>query len=155
MASLMGFDANKVEPNTVFEALPAGDYVVAIVGSELEKTKAGTGDRLELKLQIVDGTFRGRVLFDGLNVRNPSAQAQQIAQATLSAICRAVGVMTPKDSAELHNKPLIAKVVVENYQGELKNKVKGYKPVTRSEPGFQTAQVTVVVPANANNKAPW
>lgn len=153
MANLMGFDANTVEPNAVFEALPAGDYVVAIVGSELEKTKAGTGDRLELKLQILDGTFRGRVLFDGLNVRNPSAQAQQIAQATLSAICRAVGVMTPKDSAELHNKPMIAKVVQDKYQGELKNKVKGYKPVTGQQPAFQAAPATAST--TSAGKAPW
>jgi hypothetical protein len=30
----------------------------------------------------------------------------QIARGELSAICRAVGVMAPKDSAELHNLPL-------------------------------------------------
>jgi hypothetical protein len=151
--NLSGFDASKIEPQAVFEALPAGDYVVSIVGSKVSPTKAGTGERLELKLQILDGTFRGRVLFDGLNIRNPNAQAQQIALATLSAICRAVGVMTPRSSVELHNKPLICKVVVKEYQGELKNEVKGYKPVARQDaPSVVATQATATA---GSGKAPW
>ena len=45
-----------------------------------------------------------------------------------SAICRAVGVLTPKDSSELHHKRLIAVVRTEtNPDGGSRNVVKGYK----------------------------
>ena len=126
--NLSGFDANNVQPAEGFSAIPAGDYPVIITESELKTTKAGTGKYLKLKLQILSGQFQNRVLFDNLNIQNPSEVAQQIGQGTLSAICRAVGVLTPKDSAELHNKPMMATVKIgKDQNGNPQNEVKGYK----------------------------
>lgn len=122
MANLSGFDASKVEPVS-FDAVPPGEYTVMIVKSELKTTKAGDGQYLKLQMQIADGQHKGRTLFDNLNIVNSNSQAEQIAKGTLSAICRAVGVMTPKDSSELHNKPMTATVTVKDGQ----NQVKGYK----------------------------
>ena len=80
---------------------------------------------------------------------NPNATAVKIANGTLSAICRAVGVMRPKKSEELHSKPLIAKVGIEEYQGEKRNKIKGYAKTgggSKSEPA----------PENGGaSKPPW
>jgi hypothetical protein len=39
-----------------------------------------------------------------------------------------VNVLTPKNSEELHNRTLTAVVDVTEYQGKLRNEVKGYKP---------------------------
>ena len=52
-----------------------------------------------------------------------------IAKKDLAAICRAVGVMSPKASEELHDKPLMIKVKVRPAQGEYEasNDVGGYK----------------------------
>ncbi len=50
MADLRGFDANKVEPATPFEAIPAGKYLAMITASEMKANKAGTGRFLELSL---------------------------------------------------------------------------------------------------------
>lgn len=127
MANLNGFDANQHEPSG-FDVLPAGDYDVVIVASEMKPTKAGTGSFLYLKLQVLTGPYQNKPLFDRLNLDNPSATAVTIAKGTLSAICRAVGVMTPKDSAELHNKPLKATVrVTKDGEGNPSNEIKGYK----------------------------
>lgn len=123
----INFDATTVAPQAAFEALPAGWYLVAIVGSESKPTKAGTGEYLELTLEVLEGDYKGRKVFDRLNLDNPNAQAVEISKATLSAICHAVGVLQPKDSTELHNLPLLAKVSVRDYQGEKQNEVKGYK----------------------------
>lgn len=131
---LGGFDANKVDPTTPFEVLPAGDYEVVIVNSELKATSRGDGKLLELTLQVLSGEHQNRKLWDRLNLINPSAAAQQIARGTLSAICRAVGVATPNDSSELHGKPLVAVVKVKKQvrdgkeTGSLQNEVAGYKP---------------------------
>ena len=125
----LNFDAQAVEPNA-FDVLPAGEYQVAIVGSVVEGTKAGTGKFLALELQVLDGPFRGRKLFDRLNIWNPSAKAVEIAKGTLSAICRAVGVLTPGDSSQLHDKPLSVKVVVtRDVQYGDKNEIKAYRKV--------------------------
>lgn len=131
MGNLDGWNANEWEPNVGFEPVPAGEYKAIISSSELKPTSSGDGKRLALELQIIEGQYEGRKFFDGLNLVNKSEQAVQIAKGTLSAICRAVGKMTPKDSSELHNIPLIVKVSVEprNDTGEPSNRVKGYKAV--------------------------
>ena len=51
-----------------------------------------------------------------------------LAQAELSAICRAVGVMKPNDSVELHNLPLLVTVKCKKREdtGDIVNEVRGY-----------------------------
>lgn len=134
MADLGGFDANEWEPNGSFEAIPEGWYPVVITESDMVDTKAGDGRYLKLKLQIIDGPFSGRTLFDQLNLENPNETAVKIAKGSLSAICRAVGRMTVRQSEELHNLPLQARVIQEEYRGEMKNKVKGYKAAAEAAP---------------------
>lgn len=143
MADLEGFNADEVEPQQEFSALPKGTYVVCIEESEMRDTKNGDGKYLNLRLRVLDGEFKNRVLFDRLNLFNKNEKAVQIAKASLSSICRAVGVMQPKDSSELHNKPLCAKVAVREYNGENQNEVKGY-----------SAQASTPQPAT-DGKAPW
>jgi len=128
MANLNGFNANNVDPATDFEPIPAGKYLAIITDSEVKATKSGTGQYLELTFQVIDGPYKGRLLWSRLNLENPSAQAVQIAQGELSAICRAVGVMQPKDSIELHNVPLLVTVKCKKRDdtGDMTNEVRGY-----------------------------
>jgi hypothetical protein len=128
VANLHGFDANQVEPTTNFEPLPAGKYLAVITDSEEKPTKTGTGHYLQLTFQVVDGPYKGRNLWARLNLDNPNTKAVEIAQAELSAICRAVGVMAPTDSVELHNLPLVINVKCKKRDdtGELTNEVRGY-----------------------------
>jgi hypothetical protein len=128
MADLMGFDAAKVEPNEPASAVPKGEYQVIIVESESKPTAKGDGHLLNMVLQVVEGPFKGKKLYDRLNLWNKSEKATKIAQGTLSAICRAVNVLTPRNSDDLHNRTLTAVVDVSEYQGKLRNEVKGYKP---------------------------
>lgn len=145
MGNLGNFNANDVEPNKPREALPAGEYLVVISKSDMKPTKAGTGHYLELQLQVLEGEHANRIVFDRLNLDNPNQTAVEIAQGTLSAICRAVGVMTPSDSAELHDLPLIAVVkLTTNHRGEPANEVKGYKPKEQGP-----------TPAPAGDGKPW
>ena len=128
MGNLTGFDANTIEPNQ-FDVIPAGEYEVLITKSQMKQTKDGRGQYLELEMQILNGQFQNRKLFDRLNIVNANQQAVTIAKGALSAICRAVGVLTPNDSSELHNKPLRAKVkVTKDDQYGDKNEVVAYKP---------------------------
>ena len=53
----------------------------------------------------------------------------RIGAGTLSSLCRAVDRLTPKDSSELHNRPLRIKVVVKDSPEYGKqNEIKAYKP---------------------------
>lgn len=127
MANLGNFDANDYEPNIDFELIPEGKYLVAITESIMKQTKSKTGEYLELKFQILDGEFENRFLWSRLNLKNPSEIAVKIARGDLSAICRAVGVMAPTDSAELHGIPLMVTVKCKtNDNDETRNELKGY-----------------------------
>jgi len=126
---LNGFNAAAVDPAATYETLPAGWYKAVIIESEEKPTKAMTGSYLQMKLQVVEGDHQGRTLFERLNLNNPNAQAVEIAQRTLSAICHAVGVMTPRSSSDLHDKPLMVKVKVTPAKDgyEARNDIAGYE----------------------------
>ena len=146
--NLLGFDAGKVEPQSGFDVLPAGEYEIVIVASTVKPTANGAGKYLELELQVASGPHMNRKLWDRLNLWNQSAKAQEIARGTLSAICRAVGILTPNDSSELHGKVLRCKVTVKHSEeyGD-GNEVKGYKP--------RTAGPAAAPTASASSAAPW
>lgn len=112
MSSLEGFDASQVEPNDGYDVLPAGEYRVCIVSAPLKPTKSGTGELINLELQVLDGQYQNRKIFDRINWKNQNPKAQEIGRARLSSICRAVGVLTPKDTSELLNRPLRCKVKI-------------------------------------------
>ncbi len=128
MASLNGFDASNVDPNVAFDPIPAGKYLCVITASEMKDTKAGNGEYLELELEVIDGPHKGRKLWDRLTLKHPNEKTVQIARGTLSSICRAVGVMAPRDSVELHNLPMVVSVGLKKREdtGEPTNVVKGY-----------------------------
>ena len=128
MADLGNFNANDVEPTGDFEPIPAGKYLAVITDSETKPTKSGNGSYLQLTFQVIDGEFKNRFLWARLNLANPNATAEKIARAELSAICRAVGVMTPNDSLELHNLPLVITVKCRKRKDtdEIENVIKGY-----------------------------
>jgi Protein of unknown function (DUF669) len=107
------FDANSVDPTMPFEVLPPGRYPVQIVASEMRPTKDGVGQYLWIQLDLLEGEYKGRKLFDRLNLVNPNPTAVEIAQRTLSAICHATGKMQVQDSDELHLIPMMVDVKVQ------------------------------------------
>ena len=148
MADLNGFNANEVEPTASFEAIPAGKYLASITDSEMKPTKNGNGSYLQLTFTILEGEHKGRIVWARLNLVNPNQTAVKIAQSELSAVCRAVGVMTPKDSCELHNIPLLITVKVKKREdtGELANEVKGYEPKSAAAGKPQQAPASSTTP---------
>ncbi len=111
------FDASAVEPSTGYDVLPPGKYLGHIVTSEMRVTKAGAGQYLYLELDILEGQYAGRKLFDRLNLINVNPDAVQIAQKTLSSICRAVGKMQVSNSEQLHLIPMTLDVRVRPPKG--------------------------------------
>jgi hypothetical protein len=151
MADLTGFDANQVEPTTDFDPIPAGKYMAVITESEMAPNKAGTGHYLKLTFQVIEGEYNNRLLWTRLNLDNPNATAVQIARAELSAICRAVGVLAPNDSVELHNLPLVIHVRCKkrNDTGELANEIKSYSK--KEAPGA----IAAAAAPPTNSTPPW
>ena len=163
------FDANSVEPSN-FDVFPAGKYLAQIVSSEMRPTTDGRGQYLYLELDILDGQFAGRKLFDRLNLVNDNPDTVDIAKRALSSICRATGQMQVKDSEQLHLIPMIADVRVRPPKGQYgeSNSIRylprnAAVPATNAAPaasGVPTAPAFATTPAAPANPAasaglPW
>jgi hypothetical protein len=146
------FDATAVEPAAGRSALPAGEYLAAIAKSGVGPTKAGNGTKAELEFEVLDGPHKGRRFWVTLNLRNPNAQAQEIALRELSAICHAVGKLRVADTEELHNLPLRVTLGIETDSYGTKNVPKAYKPAGRTV----SADAPNADPASATKpRGPW
>jgi hypothetical protein len=146
MANLNGFDASQVEPNAGFDPVPAGKYIAMITASETKPTKDGKNSFLELEFTILEGPCKDRKVWDRLCLNHHNQQTVKIARGNLSAICRAVGVLQPRDSSELHNIPLSITVRCKKRDDndEISNEVRGYakkeSAVGKAQQAPQTSQ---------------
>jgi len=133
--SLLNFNASEVTPSTVLAPIPAGKYAAIINDSGMRPIKSGSGQYLLLEFEIIEGEYTGRKLWDRLPLEHTNPEAVRIARADLSAVCHAVNVMTPKDSVELHNIPLVIVVKCRKSQDdEMVSEIKGYEAYTQPEP---------------------
>jgi hypothetical protein len=90
-----------------FEPLPRGDYTAMITDSVVKTTKAGNGEFIALTIEIIDGSYSGRKIWDNLNVKNPNPTAENIAKAGLTRYFQSCGQDLEKgaDTTALYNIP--------------------------------------------------
>ena len=114
----LDFNVSDAPEDEGFEPLPEGTYTAHIIQSEMKETRAGTGQYLELRVQILDEPYTGRLVFERLNLINPNETAVAIAQRTLAELCKAVGLEEIEDSEELHGKEFQVKLAIQPEQGD-------------------------------------
>lgn len=139
------FNAAEVEPQTARTLLPKGWYPVVISSTTNKINKAGTGSYLELELQVVDGEYKGRRVWDRLNLDNPNQTAVDIAKASLSSICHAINELTPSSPEDLKDKPLEALIDIQPAKGEYSesNVIRGYQAISGAKPKAKAKKPTV------------
>lgn len=120
-------------PADDFDLLPAGKYSAEITESEVRPSSKGA-DMLALTLQVTEGEFKGRLLWDYLVHKHPKEQVRKIAERQIAAIMRACGKETIEDSSELHGIPMTVTVKVEQPKeggqyDEPSNRIKKYAPL--------------------------
>ena len=148
MGNLTGYDPTQVEADTGFQPLPAGDYPVMAVKSEVKDTKAGTGKYLSVEFEVFEGEGKGRKIFMNFNILNPNPQAQQIGQSQLKGFATACNKPNAEDSSEWHGIPVIAKVVVsKSEQHGDGNNIKSFAP-------YQSGGAVATAPATGATKKP-
>lgn len=108
--------------------LPEGDYPVIITTSDVKATKAGTGQYIELEMQVTDGEHSGRRLWERLNVNNPNKTAEEIAKAALGQLLLAVDVVNMEDTKELHDIPFVISVEIDR-KDTTRNKIVAYSRI--------------------------
>lgn len=153
------FNAAAVEPMAPrsYAPLPNGEYEMIITKSDMKATKAGTGQYLELEMQVVTGEHSGRRHWERLNVINPNKQAEDIARSALAALCTAVNKVEMEDTTELHDIPFIAHVEIDRKEPD-RNRIVGYSsadaapaaPAPKATPAARPA-----AQAATGGKKPW
>lgn len=151
------FDPNDVPPDErSFDPIPAGDYLMQVIESDIQDTKDRTGQMLVLTFEILEGVNSNRRIWERLNIRNANAQAQQIAQRALADLCIAVGITTAlKNTDQLHFKPFIGRVKIrEDKTGQYgpQNSVRRYRAANGAPPPQKDA--TPAQPARRQAAAP-
>jgi hypothetical protein len=110
MAILSFTAADVPADDRVFETLPVGTYLVQVIESDMLATRAGTGSFLKLTLEVLDGPYANRKLWDQINLENPNDDAVRFARRQLADLLLLLGIAHMEDSEELHFKPFYAQV---------------------------------------------
>jgi hypothetical protein len=126
----MNYIADTNDQYTGYDCLPAGEYKVQIVDSDIVPSKSGDAEMLKLIYEVIaDPQFDGRKIFDNLIMdHRTSTDAVRIGKQKLNTICALTGVKSLKDSAQLHTKTLTLLVGIREYNGDKQNTIKKYLP---------------------------
>lgn len=109
-----------------FEVLPRGNYNVVIENCEFAFSKASGKPMWNIRLSVVDGDYANRKLFTFLSF---SEKALPLTKGQIARVAPELldGPFDPRAVAEdgrLLGKECVAKVIIEKYQGEEKNRVR-------------------------------
>lgn len=138
-----------VQEDRDFQPLPEGEYMVEIKTAEIKETKAGTGQYINLRMDVIEGKYIKRVLFSMLNIKSHSDVAEKIGRAQLGEIMRCNNIATLQDTDQLIGATMMANVAIGEYKGQPKNEVKGYRSASGASPMLKAA-----APIENSNTAP-
>lgn len=140
------FDATERDPNPKFEPIPKGIYKVVLKDWDKKETRQKTGEYLSLTFEILEGEYKGRSLWENLNLWNKSKMAVDIAEQALTQICHSVGQLKIRSYNDLLNRPLLAHVVLraatDNYKES--NEIKMFSPLSEGRlksPSYHNVKV--------------
>jgi hypothetical protein len=159
MPEIGSFDASQHDPSQAFDPMPPGWYAMKMVSSEVRDAKSSGNKYLWCEFEVLEQYhpgLKGRKAWARLNLWNSNAQAVDIAQRDLSAICRAVGQMVVTNSDALHHKPLAVKLKVRQQDGyEPSNEISGFDGLAgRFETGGQQPRTPAPATAHAPGQPP-
>lgn len=88
--------------------LPVGKHPVIIYNTKLEQTSKGTGGKMVLQCEVIDGPMKGVKGDINLTLQHENPVTVRISGEQLTAICYCVGLPGGFQSTEeLHNKPFV------------------------------------------------
>lgn len=136
-----------------YAPLPAGWYTVRITEADIKQTKAGTGNYIKVRYDVLDGTHAGRVVFGNLNLRNPNPKAEEIGRQQLSRLMLAMGLTQVTDTDQLIGGELSIKLAIQKSEqyGD-SNDVKDWKALS-NQPVAAAAASTPPPPPSGG--LPW
>lgn len=116
MVSLGNFNTDTIA-DVSFEPVPPGKYKLVLAQEEIKISKSGSR-YVATQMEIIDGQYKGRKIFNNFNLWNASPKAAGIAMSEMKQLCLACGKRgVVGDTAELRGIPFDAEVGVEKRDG--------------------------------------
>ena len=117
--------------------LPVGKHPVVIYNSKLEATNSGTGGKMVLQLEVIDGPAKGAKGDENLTLQHSNPTVVRISSEQLTAICHVVGLPGGfQDTSELHGKPFVVEVAPQKDKPEYTEVIAVFD-MNGNEPGQQ------------------
>ncbi len=140
-----------------YDLIPEGWYNATITKAELNNTKAGTGQKIDMRYDIVGPTQQGRVVFGTVNVRNQSQKAEEIGRQQLGEIMRAVGLAKIQDTDELVGGSICVRVKIRPAENgyDARNEVSGFKSASGALPQVTSTSAPEPTASVGGAKPPW
>lgn len=140
-----------------YDLIPEGWYNATITKAELNNTKAGTGQKIDMRYDIVGPTQQGRVVFGTVNVRNQSQKAEEIGRQQLGEIMRAVGLAKIQDTDELVGGSICVRVKIKPAENgyDARNEVSGFKSASGALPQVAATSAPEPTAQPGGAKPPW
>ena len=129
MANIADFSAKADQvQDQDFQPIPDGWYRAEVKKAELKATKDGKGQYINVQHGVLGPSHAGRIVFDIINVRNASAEAERIGLAQLKRLKLAIGLPSLTDTDQLVGRNLEIDVKTQKSEeyGD-KNVVKAYR----------------------------
>jgi len=117
-------------PVSNFDPLPPGEYLAMVTNSEIRDTKAGNGKYITVTMEIIDGKFSGRRIWENFNFINPNKVTVEICEKNMKQLSVACGFPfedKDTDSDAWTNIPFTLVLDI-NSKDPTRNRVKGYQP---------------------------
>jgi len=153
---------NLPESDRSYDPVPPGWYAARIHSAEVKDTKAGNGQYIKIRYDIIGPAHQGRVIFGNLNIRNPNAKAEQIGRQQLGELMRAIGLAEIQDTDQLIGGTCEIKLDVQAAEGDYaaRNEVRGWKhgggtPAAAARPDWAKADAAPKPAAPAAKAPPW
>ena len=122
MALLRNTFVTKDAPKNGFETIPEDDYTLQVIKSALNPTKDARGEKIDVTLEVMDGDYAGRKIFDLFNYVNKSPDAERIGKARLGELCAAIGIEELENTEQMHGIPFRGHISIEKGTGGYNDK---------------------------------
>lgn len=120
------FDTSTYIPtDDKYMALPVGSYIAMITKVEEKEGKTSGIPYLSLTIQIIEGDFSKRIIWDMLSINSPNEVAKNIANKKLNEIAKAIGILVIESADSFLYKELGVEVVLDKNDKD-KNQIKKY-----------------------------
>lgn len=118
---MFDLDLDEVEEqSSSYEMIPNGTYDVMITEIDDKETKAGNGNYLRMRFDVISENHNGRCFFINYNYINPNETAQNIGRSDIKKLAGAIGLSGKVSQSDYMEKALTVRLTGKK-NGEYEN----------------------------------